>query len=79
MEDQVTAEDVGKRVVYDGETVGRIVEYEDETAYVEHHPDLTTSVKSKLGWGDAGESALPLQRELVDEIDDDEVRLVAEL
>jgi len=79
MENQVTESDVGKPVVYEGETVGRIVEYEDATAYVEHHPDLTTTVKSKLGWGDASAEAFPLQRELVDEITDDEVRLMAEM
>lgn len=79
MENQVTAEDVGKPVVYESETVGRIVEYEDETALVEHDPDLTTAVKSKLGWGDASEEAFPLQRELVDEITDDEIRLIAEM
>ena len=79
MENQISEEDVGKPVVYEGETVGRIVEYEDATALVEHRPDLTTTVKSKLGWGDAGEAAFPLQRELVDEITDDEVRLIAEM
>lgn len=76
---QVTEADVGKPVVYDGDTVGRIVEYTDETAYVDPDPDLTDTVRSKLGWGNAGEEAFPLQRELVEEITDDEIRLMARL
>jgi hypothetical protein len=76
---QVTEADVGKPVVYDGDTVGRIVEYTDATAYVDPDPDLADTVRSKLGWGHADEESFPLQRELVEEITDDEIRLMARL
>jgi hypothetical protein len=76
---QLTAEDVGKRVVYDGETIGRIVEYDDATAYMEPDPDITDVVRSKFEWGDKSETAFPLQRELIADIGETEVRLVAEL
>lgn len=79
MESQVTAEDVGKRVVYEGDTIGRIVSYEEETAYVEPDPGITDLVRSKLGWADAPDDAFPLQRELVREIGDDEIRLETEM
>jgi hypothetical protein len=75
----VTADDVGKRIVYEDDTVGRLVEYTDGTAYVDPDPDLTDTVRSKLGWGHADEESFPLQRELVDEVTDDEIRLMARL
>lgn len=79
METQVTEEDVSKPVVYDGDTIGRIVSYEDETAYVEPDPGITDLVRSKLGWADPPEDAFPLQRELVREIRDDEIVLESEM
>jgi len=74
-----TEADVGKRVVYDGDTIGRVVAYDDGTAYMEPDPNITDFIRSQFAWGDRSDEAVPLQRELVTEMTDDEGRLVAEL
>jgi hypothetical protein len=53
------------------------VTYEAETAFVDPDPDLSDVVRSKFGWATTNEETFPLQRELVDEVTDDEIRLVA--
>ena len=63
----------------DGDTIDRVVAYDDGTAYMEPDPDITDFIRSQFAWGDRSDEAVPLQRELVTEITDDEVRLVAEL
>ncbi|WP_436912317.1 PRC-barrel domain containing protein [Halosimplex marinum] len=77
--DHVTEADVGKPVVHDGERVGRVVDYENETAFVDPNPGVTETVAAKLGVEDHGKEAFPLQRELVAGIDDETVRLKAEI
>ena len=79
MENQVSGEDIGKPVVHGDDQIGRIVAYEDRTAYVEPHPDVTDVIRSKLGWSETTEESFPLQRELVDEIGDDEIRLTTRM
>jgi len=79
MANQISGEDIGKSVVYDEETIGRIVAYENETAYVDPDPDVTDVTRSKLGWSATTEESFPLQREVVEEVTDDEVRLTAQL
>ena len=79
MENQVSGEDIGKPVVHGDDQIGRIVAYEDRTAYVEPHPDVTDVVRSKLDWSETTEESFPLQRELVDEIGDDEIRLTTRM
>lgn len=71
----VTEDDEGKRVVRGDDTVGRVVNVERGTAYVDPDPDLTDTVKSKLGWGDEKEDAYPLQEDMIDAITDDEILL----
>ena len=72
----ITDDDEGKPVVnVDGDTVGRIVEVDHGTAYVEPDPGLTDTVLSKLGWADADEEAYPLQEASIGRVTDDEVRL----
>lgn len=68
-------EDEGKKVTHGDDTVGRIVEVDHGTAYVDPDPGLTETVKSKLGWADRDEDTYPLQEAAVEAIDDDEVRL----
>lgn len=75
----VTDDDEGKRVVRGQDTVGRVVDVEHGTAYVDPDPGLTDTVKSKLGWGDADEDTYPLQDETIEEITDDEIRLQSSL
>lgn len=75
----VTDDDEGKKVVRGTDTVGRVVDVEHGTAYVDPDPGLTDTVKSKLGWGDADEDTYPLQDETIEEITDDEIRLRSSL
>ena len=79
MGSQITAEDVNKIVVYDGEAIGQVVEYTESTAYVEPNPDRADLIRSELDWAHANGDTVPLQRELVEEITDDEIVLSAEM
>ena len=67
MGEQVTATDVGNRVVSDDHMIGKVVDYVDATGYIEPAPNLLDSIRSKLGWGVHRDETLPLQRELVEE------------
>ena len=71
----ITEKDEGKEVVQGDESVGRIIDVEHGTAYVDPDPGITDTVKSKLGWGDRDEDTYPLQEESVEEITDKKVRL----
>ena len=71
----VTADDEGKKVVYDGDTVGRVVEVEGETAYVDPDPGITETVSSKLGWADADADSIALKEDSIVDVTDDEVRI----
>ena len=71
----VTEREEGKQVVHEGEVVGRVIDVEHGTAYVDPDPGLTDTIQSKLGWGDQDEDTYPLQDESIEEITDDEIRL----
>lgn len=75
MRTNVTADDEGKEVVYDEETVGRVVEVETGTAYVDPDPGITETVKSKLGWGEADEDSFALDESSIAEVTNDQIRL----
>ncbi|WP_336003418.1 PRC-barrel domain containing protein [Halorientalis halophila] len=78
MATEITAEDEGKAVVRGNETVGRVVDVSQGTAYVDPNPDLTETIRSKLGWGDRNEAdGYPLQEASIESVTDDEVRLRA--
>lgn len=75
MRTHVTDEDEGKEVVYEEETVGRVVEVDDGTAYVDPDPSITETIKSKLGWAEADEESFALDESSIADIDDDQIRL----
>jgi hypothetical protein len=76
MATNITEDDEGKSVVgADGEQVGRVVDVEHGTAYVEADPGLTDTIKAKLGWGDTDEDTFPLQEQSVEMVTDDEIKL----
>ena len=75
MATDVTADDEGKPVVYQGDTVGRVVEVENGTAHVDPDPSLAETVLSKLGWADAEEDTIPLHGDSIAEVTDDELRI----
>jgi hypothetical protein len=73
---EFTDDDEGKRVLnQDGNEIGRITEVRGGTAYVDADPDMFDTIRSKLGWGDAGEDSYPLEEDDVSEITDDAIRL----
>lgn len=75
MRTHITADDEGKKVVYDGNTIGRVVEVEGETAYVDPDPGITETISSKLGWADADAESVALDEDSIVEVTDDEVRI----
>lgn len=79
MPSTITEEDEGKRVVRGDDTVGRVVNVERGTAYVDPDPDITDTIMSKLGWGEDDEDTYPLQEDMVESISDDEIRLQTSL
>lgn len=77
---QMTDDDIGKTVVTeDGTEVGIVSGYRYGTAYVDPDPDLTTKLKTKLGWEATDDDGYPLQQEAVDTVTDDEIRLRSDL
>ncbi|MFO7925578.1 MAG: PRC-barrel domain containing protein [Halobacteriota archaeon] len=76
----ITDDDEGKRVLNaNGDEIGMVTEVKDGKAYVDPDPGITDKLRSKLGWGDADEDDYILERDRIDTITDDEVRLKHEL
>ena len=75
MRSAITDDDQGKKVTYEGDTVGRVVDVEGDTAYVEHDAGITETVKSKLGWADHDADSIALEGNSIVEVTDDEVRI----
>lgn len=76
MTHNLSEEDEGKNIVdSNGETIGMVSSVESGTAYVDPDPDLTDSIKSKLGWGDVDQEDYKLQDSQIDTVTDDEIRL----
>lgn len=73
----ITDDDEGKKVVHGDDTVGRIVDVDHGTAYVDADPGITETLMSKLGWADheGDEDTYPLQEASVESVDDDAVHL----
>lgn len=76
MSTALTDEAVGKTVVdAQDEEIGMVTAVEHGTAQVEPDPDLTDTIKAKLGWEDAGQEAFPLQEDAIATVTGDEIRL----
>lgn len=74
--DHVTDDDEGKAVVDShGEKIGLITEVRSGTAYVNADPGLADTIRSKLGWNEAGMEDYPLENNRIKTVTDDEVRL----
>lgn len=76
-ENTLTEQDEGKQVVNShGDKVGRVMSVEGGSAHVDPDPDLTDTVKSKLGWGDThDEDTYRLDQDDIASVTDDEIRL----
>lgn len=68
--------DKGKDVIdADGDRIGRVVHVEEETAYIEPVPSMTTRIRRRLGW-DAGEKeTFPIIQDRVQSIEGDKIYL----
>ena len=75
MPSELTSDDEGKAVVSGDETLGRVVDVEHGTAYVDPDPGITDTVKAKLGWDDADVDDFTLEGSRVETVTDDEIRL----
>lgn len=75
---EFTKDDVGKAVLdADGNQVGRIVDTEGGTGFVEPDPNVVETIRSKLGWEDRDrdEGEYRLDGDDVTAVTDDTVRL----
>ena len=76
MQHNLTEEDEGKKVVdSSGDEIGIVSGVRGGTAYVDPNPDLTDSIKSRLGWGDVDQDDYPLDDSQIETVTDDEIRL----
>lgn len=76
----ITEKEEGKRVVNaDGETIGVVSGVRNGTAYVDPDPGIGDRIMSMLGWENIDEDDHPLDRDSIDVITDDEIRLMREL
>jgi len=78
MQDEVTLteDDEGKSVVNaTGDTIGRVVSVEHGNAYVDPDPGLTDTIRSKLGWGEAGQDNYQLDAASIESVSDNEIHL----
>lgn len=74
--DHATDDDEGKAVVDShGEKIGMVTEVRSGTAYVNADPGIADAIRSKLGWGDAGQEDYPLENNRIHTVTDDEIRL----
>ena len=71
----VTEREEGKQVVHEGEVVGRVIDVEHGTAYVDPDPGLTETFLSMLGWAESEGDSYALQSEAVAEVTETEIRL----
>ena len=79
-QEPLTDEDEGKRVVNaNGDEIGMVSEVRGGTAYVDPDPGMTDRIKSKLGWGEGDADDYPLDREKIEEVTGDEIRLRRDL
>jgi len=73
---QINDSDEGKKVVNaNGDEVGIVAEVTSGAAHVNPDPDITDSIKSKLGWEEAGADTYMLPESEIEEITDDQIRL----
>lgn len=75
MAQSLSESDEGKRVVHNGEAVGRVIEVKAGTAYVDPNPTVASALKSRLGWGNQAEDedTYPLEEHMVEQVQEDEI------
>ena len=72
----IDEDDEGKTVVNaEGDSVGTVVDVDNNTANVEPDPDLTDELAAELGWGDGDEGTYQLDNDAIETVSDDEIRL----
>lgn len=74
--EELSEDDIGKDVVNtNGAKVGLVVSVEDGVAQVDVDPNVTDTVKAKIGLSDVSDETFPLNRGDVSAITDDEIRV----
>jgi hypothetical protein len=73
----LTGSEVGKKVVFDGEFVGRVEDVRHGTAYVDLATRLSPTTKSALGWGSLADEAdtYPLEQHMVRQVTEERVHV----
>lgn len=75
----VTEADEGKAVVAaNGERIGTAEGIEDGSVRVDLDTDVTHAVRTSMEWDDPDRDTFELQNAAIDEVTDDEIRLVDE-
>lgn len=73
-------DDEGKTVVdASGDTLGIVTKIQRDTAYVEPDPDVTETLKSELGMGDADPDEYTVHQDAVETTTDEKLHLRGEL
>jgi cell shape-determining protein MreC len=78
MEDEVTltAADEGKKVVNaDGDLIGLVVSVDQGTAYIDPDPELTDTIRSQRGRGEADRKNYRLETASIERVSDNEIHL----
>jgi hypothetical protein len=72
-----TKSDIGKPITTSDGRVGFVADVRHGTAYVDIDPDVSASIRTRLGWGRLAEEAntYPLEPFMVAHVTDDRVRL----
>lgn len=74
--EELSEDDIGKDVVNtNGAKVGLVVSVEDGVAHVDVDPNITDTVKAKIGLNDVSKETFPLNSGDVSAISDDEIRV----
>lgn len=72
---EFTAQDEGKDVLVDDETVGIVATVEHGTAYVDPDPSVTDDIKARFDWGENEDDTYPLDESVVETVTDDAIRV----
>lgn len=68
--------DTGKDVIDpQGERIGIVAEVEEQTAYIEPIPPITTRIRRRLGLGEGETETFPVSQERVASIEGEEIHL----
>lgn len=71
----ISEDDIGKQVVAGDKEVGTVSDVDDRMLYVDPESSLTDRIKSALDWGDTDDDSYSVERDQIESVDDEEVRI----